>query len=175
MNVKCFLVVWVSVTSLYATAQEATGQQVTAADYQHAEQFLSYNTNPLVEGGTVTANWLTGNTFWYRTVTAKGVEFILVDALRKTKTPAFNQQQLAAALSSATGKTYNAYRLPFQSIRFSDDKKQISFYINQKKWLFDISNNKVESDSATLKNTNPDKEPSSAFARWEESCFYQGL
>ena len=39
---------------------------VTVDDYQRAEKFMGYNTNPLVSNGPVRANWLPGDRFWYR-------------------------------------------------------------------------------------------------------------
>src|ERR1043166_5085999 len=64
---------------------------------------------------SVKANWLPDNTrFWYRNDLRGGAkEFILVDAARATRTPAFDHQHLAVVLSKATGKTYQADRLPF--------------------------------------------------------------
>ena len=57
----------------------------TAADYARAEKFMGYNATPLVlhSGGRVT--WLADDRFWYRTTTAAGTEFVLVDAARGTK------------------------------------------------------------------------------------------
>ena len=55
---------------------------VTVADYERAEKFLNYNTNPLVTNGAVRANWMPGDRFWYRNQTATGSEFILVDAAK---------------------------------------------------------------------------------------------
>ena len=53
---------------------------VTVDDYQRAEKFLNYNTTPLVSNGPVRATWLPGDRFWYRNQTARGCEFVLVDA-----------------------------------------------------------------------------------------------
>ncbi len=58
---------------------------VTVADYERAERFLNYNTNPLVTNGAVRATWMPGDRFWYRNQTATGHEFILVDAAKATR------------------------------------------------------------------------------------------
>lgn len=47
-----------------------TRATVTVADYERAEKFLNYNTNPLVSNGAVRANWLPDDRFWYRNQTA---------------------------------------------------------------------------------------------------------
>jgi dipeptidyl aminopeptidase/acylaminoacyl peptidase len=60
---------------------------VTAADYARAETFLAPAVNSLTFGGSVAANWLSDDRFWYRTLLADGsTQTILVDAARKTRT-----------------------------------------------------------------------------------------
>ena len=72
---------------------QAFAQQraMTDADYARAEKFMGYNTTPLVVGSAGRASWLPGERFWYRVTTAAGSEFILVDAAKGTRTPAFDQ------------------------------------------------------------------------------------
>jgi dipeptidyl-peptidase-4 len=63
---------------------------LTVADYAHAEQFMTYNTTPLVLRSGVRANWLAGDAgdqFWYRVTTENGVEVVLVDPGKATKSP----------------------------------------------------------------------------------------
>src|SRR6185437_17176693 len=69
-------------------AHLAAAQQraVPAADYEHAEQFLSFNTNPLVFGTSVRPTWLADDRFWFRDVTPNGAELILVDPAKGTRT-----------------------------------------------------------------------------------------
>ena len=93
---------------------------VTAASYARAERFLPPATFPLVYGATVRPNWLPDDRFWYRTSTANGAEFILVDPAKGTRAPAFNAAKLAAGLSSAAGGTYSATQLPFSTIEITN-------------------------------------------------------
>src|SRR5215467_4076420 len=60
---------------------------ITAADYQRAERFMTYNATPLVLHSVGRATWVSGTQFWYRTTTEKGNEAILVDAATATKSP----------------------------------------------------------------------------------------
>ncbi len=94
---------------------------VTVADYERAEKFLAYNTNPLVTNGAVRANWMPGDRFWYRNQTATGNEFILVDAAKATRAPAFDHAAVAKALTTVMGKPVTTERLPFQQITFAAD------------------------------------------------------
>jgi dipeptidyl aminopeptidase/acylaminoacyl peptidase len=109
----------------------------TAADYQHAEKFMAYNTRPLVFHD-VRVKWLPGDRFWYRNAGPDGSEFVLFDAAHGTRQPAFDHAKLAAALSAAAGATYNAGHLPFMSFEFSPDGQAISFTAKSKKWICDL-------------------------------------
>src|SRR5512138_16057 len=104
---------------LLANSQDA----LTPKDYQKAEDFLGYNTQQLIDRGNVNANWYAPDKFWYRTLTADGSEFIVVDAAKGTKAAAFDHNKLAGSLSSATGRTYKASMLPFQMYSYSADGK----------------------------------------------------
>src|SRR5215510_471859 len=103
--------------------------RLTADDYSRAEQYLGYNTNRLVLHQAAQPTWLGDDRFWYRTTTENGTEFFQVDAATGTRTPAFDQAKLAAALSSATRSSYSADRLPFNQFEFSTDRKAISFNV----------------------------------------------
>ncbi len=59
----------------------------TAADYARAEKFLSPAVTPLVVGGSVSATWMPDDRFWYRNTTANGVEYVLIDPVKKARSP----------------------------------------------------------------------------------------
>src|SRR5262245_41423206 len=100
-------------------------QRFTPADYQRAEKAMTYNTAPLVYGSGVRPNWLPDERFWYRVTTPEGAEFVLVDPAKGTRAPAFDHVKLAAALSSAAGRTIEAKALPFQEIEFTPDGQSV--------------------------------------------------
>src|SRR5271170_1295483 len=133
-----------------ATAQPSAAQQpsasittgspvaVTAADYQHAEKFLAYNTSPLVFH-RVRPTWLPNDDrFWYRDASPDGIQFVLFDAARGTHQPAFDHAKLAAALSAAAGKPYEPAHLPFMTFDFSADQRSISFTLRGQNWKCDL-------------------------------------
>ncbi len=109
---------------------------------------LGTNTSKFVDRSPIIPNWLAGDRFWYRTLTAQGSEFIIVDPTKGTRTAAFDQQKLAAALSSVTGKQYKAEMLPFQTITFSEDGKTISFKANNENWKADLQRYNIVKDSS---------------------------
>jgi dipeptidyl-peptidase 4 len=138
----------VSLLILGAAAPIVAQQRAfTAADYAQAEKFMGYSTTPLVLHGGVRATWIAGDRFWYRTTTAQGAEFVLVDPARGTRTSPFNQAGLAAALSKAAGATYDPFHLPFTDFEFSDDGQTISFNIRARRFQCDVAGNQCIADS----------------------------
>lgn len=110
-----------------------TKQEVTAADYAHAEKFMSYNVNRLVYGAD-RATWLSDDRFWYRSTTPTGGEFMMVDAVTGQAKPAFDHAALASALSAATGTHYDPRHLPARVLGFSEDGGSISFAVRGQRW-----------------------------------------
>lgn len=131
----CFLPVFIAASQLQSFAR----QTLSAADYKQAEQFMGYNAGQLIDHGSVHPNWLPNDHFWYRTLTRKGSEFILVDPVKGTRTSAFDHQKLAASLSAAAGVKYEAVRLPFLSFTYSPDSKSILFAAAKKNWRCDLA------------------------------------
>ena len=125
-----------------AAARERGGEtlrSMTVADYAQAEKFMTTHVAPLVLHASVRAVWLPGDRFWYRnTLENDGSEFILVDPARGTRAPVFDHAVLAAALSSASGKTYEAARLPFTTFDLSVDGLTISFGAEGRRWSYDV-------------------------------------
>lgn len=122
-------------------AQQQSAPILTAKDYARSEQAMSYNTASLVDHASVRPNWLTGDRFWYRVLSATGSEFIMVDPTKGTRAAAFDQQKLAASLSIATGQQYTEAQLPFVSYTYSADEKLINFTVNKKNWSYDVTSN----------------------------------
>jgi dipeptidyl aminopeptidase/acylaminoacyl peptidase len=90
---------------------------------------------------TITPHWFDSNTgFWYRNDTKDGSkDFVVVDADKGTRRPAFDHDKLAAGLSRAAGAKYRAERLPFNTIEFVDGGKAVRFTIEDASWQCDLS------------------------------------
>jgi dipeptidyl aminopeptidase/acylaminoacyl peptidase len=95
----------------------------------------------LVFKDQVVPHWFHDHTrFWYRNDLKGGArEFVLVDAARATRQPAFDHAKLAAALSQAAGAEYRADRLPFELIEFIDDSRVIRFKVGDATWKCDLT------------------------------------
>ncbi|HXN65557.1 MAG TPA: DPP IV N-terminal domain-containing protein [Candidatus Acidoferrales bacterium] len=146
-------IAFVTAAVAFAISTHAQGRGMDAsrvftdADYARAEKFIGYNTNPLVLHSGVHPNWLPGDRFWYRTMTAEGSEFVMVDPATGAKSPAFDQAKLAAALSSAAGASYNAQHLPFTDFDLSADGQSISFRVAGRRWKCDVQGNQCAPDT----------------------------
>jgi hypothetical protein len=64
-----------------------------AQDYGRAEQFMPYKTAPLVWNTAANVSWLPSGKLWYLTVTSHGNDFVLIDPVRRTRQPLFDQSR----------------------------------------------------------------------------------
>jgi len=131
-----------------ALGPAAAQPRFTAADYQHAEKFMGYNTTPLVFRSGVRPNWLPDERFWYRVTTAEGSEFVLVDPARGTRAPAFDHARLAIALSTAAGATYDSAHLPFTTIDYTPDASAVLVGAGGRRWRCDVEGSKCAVDNS---------------------------
>jgi len=112
--------------------------QGTLADYERADTFRS-RMERLVYTSEVTPHWIDSSSrFWYRNNIQGGKEFVLVDPEKKSRSPAFNHERLAASLSKATGQNYQATGLPFNSITFINDGGTIRFVVDDVQWTCNL-------------------------------------
>ena len=111
-------------------------------DYSRAERFLTWNTQPLIAGASVSPNWMeTGDTdrFWYRNNTGSGYEFVLVDPAAASRDRLFDHYRLASAMSLANDTSYVPEKLPFSTFRFGDTESEIEFTAGSRRFLCDIA------------------------------------
>ncbi|RYY14442.1 MAG: S9 family peptidase, partial [Cytophagaceae bacterium] len=147
----------VAVATLF-TITAAVAQQrpaLTEQDYARAERFMGYNTQALVDGSAGPPHWLANDRFWYRVLTAQGSEYVLVDPARKTRVAAFDQAKLAAALAAASGKSYEASRLPLRDLAFAPDARSVSFAAAGKSWQYDLGSGQLRPAAALAVPASP--------------------
>src|SRR5436853_3261562 len=131
-----------------ALAQQSSdaSRALSTADYARAEKWMGYNTNPLVFRSGVRPAWQGDERFWYRVTTPEGSEFIVVDTAKGTRTPAFDQVKLAAALSAAAGATFDPHRLPFTDFERSADGQTITVVVQRRRWKCDLATYQCTAD-----------------------------
>lgn len=75
-----------------------------------------------------------GRGYSYRKTVPGGFAFMTYDAKSGKKRASFDQERLAAALGKATGESYAALRLPFETFAFAPDGKAIKFTLRDDGW-----------------------------------------
>ncbi|WP_435018662.1 DPP IV N-terminal domain-containing protein [Tundrisphaera sp. TA3] len=121
--------------SLALSAGEARSQDVAEA-YRRANR-LRATTQGKVFRDHVTPHWFAGNdSFWYRNdLPDEAREFVVVEATKGVKRPAFDHAKLAAKLGDALQREVAADRLPFDAIAI-DDGGAIRFAAGGKGWKY---------------------------------------
>ncbi|NYF50176.1 S9 family peptidase [Tunturiibacter gelidoferens] len=134
-------VVGVVVGCCFTASGMAQGKQLTTEDYARAEKFMGYNVSSLVYHGVARPMWMGDGRFWYRDNGPDGITFMVVDPVKGTKVPGFDQAKLAAALTKATdGKMKaDAQHLVISEIEFSDGDKTVVVGNGSRKFRCDLS------------------------------------
>ena len=126
-----------------AAVHSAGGQHNgTRDDYVRAERFLGANAQELVTDDAVHPRWIAGggDRFWFRNRTARGYEFVVVDAATGARRPAFDHARLAAALSMASDTSVDPDKFVFREIRFVDGGRAVRFSTEKgKQWRCDLT------------------------------------
>jgi dipeptidyl aminopeptidase/acylaminoacyl peptidase len=96
---------------------------------------------PGVYKASIVPHWFDNNRkFWYRNSLRGGAsEFVLVDAEKGVRQPAFDQAKLAAALSKAINQEIKAGHLPFTNIDFVPSGTAVKFDVAGKIWSCDLN------------------------------------
>jgi dipeptidyl aminopeptidase/acylaminoacyl peptidase len=148
MNKFYFLKFAVTISILFAAGTAAAQQGnnnaplvLTAADYARAEKMLGYNTTPLVDYAGIRPVWLADNRFWYRSTTAAGTAFVLINAADGSRRVFSDQTKLNAAIGAVNNSpTGNQNRNPNEVL--SPDGKRAAFIRDWNLWMRDVATGK---------------------------------
>ena len=120
--------------ALTVTSALAVSAQVIQADYQRA-QTLRERYESAAASVPEPPSWVPGtHRFYYRRSLPNGFEFVIVDADTQQKLAPFDHARLAAALTTASGRSYTPTRLPFQTFTFNDALSAIEMTISGARW-----------------------------------------
>jgi dipeptidyl aminopeptidase/acylaminoacyl peptidase len=114
------------------------GAQGTQSDYEWAGNLRKLTENKVFKQ-TVRPRWFADNArFWYRNDLAGGArEFVLVDALKGERQPAFDHARVAATLGQALGKDLTPDRLPVEVLEAGPDESTLLLSAAGRWWLLD--------------------------------------
>ena len=128
---------WAAAAAALLLAGTHVAAQGTPEDYERAGRFYGQSAGELVFYESVSPGWIDeeGERFWYRRQHPDGSsEFVMVDPITGTRTPAFDHDRLAAALSAATGEDVDAQRLPFQWITLNESVDTVEVGVRADRW-----------------------------------------
>ena len=134
--------------------QQAGSPEMDVTRYHRAERLLAWNVNPLISGGAVAPQWMSGGSrFWYRNQTASGAEFVVVDPDRPSRALLFDHDRLAAAMSLAADTAFDGRKLPFRTFEFGDREGSIRFDANKRGYTCDIGAYTCETGDTLINRT----------------------
>ena len=96
----------------------ADERKAPAPNYELTSRWMAAKVGKLVFDTTVAPRWAEGSDrFLYAFETAQGRKFQLVDPLRKSKAPLWDNAKMAAMLTNITRIPYDAQHLPIRPRR----------------------------------------------------------
>ena len=108
----------------------AEDNRIKKANYELAARFSPAKIDKMVFDTFVEPHWLEkSDRFWYGYKTSQGKTFFLVDPLRKTKQPLFDNVRLAAKLTELSKFPFDAQHLSIESIKFIKNDQSVQFKI----------------------------------------------
>ncbi len=117
-------------------AQNAAPAAVAAAvpaptpNYELAARFMPSKVGKLVFDTSVTPHWFEhSDRFWYSYETTDGTRWWLVDPVKRTRLPLWDNSKLAIALNTLTNFPYNSQHLPLRNLKLVKDDTAIQFQI----------------------------------------------
>ena len=103
--------------------------------FRRAEAMLYRNLKSLVFNLETTVRWLPDpSAFWYRSESASGQRFMLVDAPTGRQREAFDHRGVARALSDALGREVRPSALPFDNFDFTSRGSRVRFEVDGRTW-----------------------------------------
>ena len=121
-----------AVLALGVAAVACAQQTLTTADYARAESRLATKTASLVDHAVTQVMWLKnpsapegGDRFWYRDTANGNTTFMLIDAAKNTKAPAFDHALMANALNAAGIRNASATSLPITDLSYANSNNTI--------------------------------------------------
>ncbi|MFW6136546.1 MAG: DPP IV N-terminal domain-containing protein [Candidatus Aminicenantaceae bacterium] len=129
MKKKTLLIlILIGICSLFSYAEDLT--PVEKANYKLAARFSPPRMKKMIFDTGVDAHWLKhSQRFWYSMEGTEGKFFAIVDPVKKTKEPLFDNAKMAAMLTELTKDPYEAKHLPIEKIKFVKEDTAIRFEV----------------------------------------------
>lgn len=100
------------------------------ANYRLAAKFSPKRLEKMLFSTSVDPHWLKNTTrFWYMYETSAGKKWYIVDPVKGTRQPMFDNDRLAAAITRIVGDPFDAQHLGIENLKFLREDDIISFEV----------------------------------------------
>lgn len=121
--------------------------QGNLTDYSRADSILKLN--DLVYHQINNVNWIdTSANFWYQVKTRNGVAYMLVDAAKKTRRPAFDTEKLVKQLNNQREINISSKSLQLNKLKFDLKANLIHFELAKFHWTCNLKDYTLKKGSA---------------------------
>ena len=140
---KTLLTLLIFALGINGFAQKST---INKPNYELPARFSPAKLRKMVFSTSVNPHWLkTGEKFWYRYKTPKGLNYYLVDPVRNSKTKLFDPVKMASDMSLLTGDPFDAQNLNISKLKFIKNETTLQFEVKSK--LVEEEEKEEEGDS----------------------------
>ena len=133
-------------------------QPASKGNYELAARFSPDKLKKMIFSTSVDAHWMKkSDRFWYEYETSQGKKWMLVDPVRRTKTPLFDSDKLAAELTRAVNDPFDGQHLKLDNMKLLADENTLQFTVKstaevlKKDWAELKAKNKNSKDSLDKK------------------------
>ena len=133
-------------------------QQISKGNYELAARFSPDKLKKMIFSTSVDPHWMKkSDRFWYEYETSQGKKWVLVDPIRRTKTPLFDTDKLAAELTRAVKDPFDGQHLKLDNMKLLADENTLQFTVKstaevlKKDWAELKAKNKNSKDSLEKK------------------------
>jgi len=100
------------------------------ANYELAARFSPKKLEKMIFSTAVDPHWMkSGNKFWYTYETPSGKKWYIVDPVKLTKTPMFDNDKLAAAITRIVKDPFDGKHMSLDNLKFVKEEQWISFEV----------------------------------------------
>ena len=140
-------------------AFSSVAQQPTYhGNYELAARFSPDKLKKMIFSTSVDPHWMKkSDRFWYEHETTQGKKWVLVDPVRRTKSPLFDADKLAAELTKAVKDPFDGQHLKLDNMKLLGDENTLQFTVKstadvlKKDWAELKAKNKNAKDSLEKK------------------------
>ena len=133
-------------------------QSLQKGNYELAARFSPDQLKKMIFSTSVDPHWMKkSDRFWYQYETSQGKKWVVVDPVRRTKTPLFDTDKLAAELTRAVKDPFDGQHLKLDNMKLLADENTLQFTVKstadvlKKDWAELKAKNKTAKDSLEKK------------------------